>query len=187
MDLYTADRQRKYLNTKECEQFKTACDDLDREGRAFALVLYHTGCRISEAINLRRGDIDLSSGFVYFKTLKQRKKDKVRKVPLPVPFIRSIDDVYDIRSRKNLNKPLYGLSRTTGWRVIGKAMTKAGIEGAQACPKGLRHGFALRCIEHDINIITMRKLMGHASLETTAVYLDLQEKEARQLMGRMWE
>ncbi|WP_235298480.1 tyrosine-type recombinase/integrase [Portibacter marinus] len=186
MDLYTADRQKKYLTAGECEQFKKACDKLDGKSRVFALMLYHTGCRISEALNLRRGDIDLSSGFVHFETLKQRKSGKIRKVPLPPAFIRSIDDVYDIRSRKNLNTQLYGLSRTTGWRIIGKAMEKAGIEGAQACPKGLRHGFALRCIENNISLTMIRTWMGHASLETTAIYLDLQEKEARELMGRMW-
>jgi integrase len=52
-------------------------------------------------------------------------------------------------------------------------MDKAGIIGAQACPKGLRHGFALRCIENNIPITMIRTWMGHASLETTAVYLDL--------------
>ncbi|MGK0316729.1 MAG: integrase/recombinase XerD, partial [Saprospiraceae bacterium] len=54
MELYTKDGHRKYLTSEERALFKQACFNSNREHRSFALMLYHTGCRISEALNLKR-------------------------------------------------------------------------------------------------------------------------------------
>lgn len=55
-----------------------------------------------------------------------------------------------------------------------------------ACPKGLRHGIAIACIEESIPQTTVQKWLGHARLETTAIYLDARGEEERELAKRLW-
>jgi site-specific recombinase XerD len=65
-------------------------------------------------------------------------------------------------------------------------MTEAGITGAMACPKGLRHSFAVACIGQDIPLTTVQKWLGHARLETTAIYLDVAGDDERRFAKRLW-
>jgi len=55
----------------------------------------------------------------------------------------------------------------------------AGIDGNQATPKGLRHGFGVRMAMQTHNSRWVQKLLGHTNLETTATYMDLVGDEAR--------
>lgn len=65
-------------------------------------------------------------------------------------------------------------------------MRHAGISGAMACPKGLRHGFAVACIAQNIPLPTVQKWLGHARLETTAIYLNATGDEEREFAKRLW-
>lgn len=74
MELFDRNGHRKYLNAAERERFKTAVVDAERHERIFALMLYHTGGRISEILSLRHQDIDLDNETVRIHTLKRRKQ-----------------------------------------------------------------------------------------------------------------
>ena len=63
-------------------------------------------------------------------------------------------------------------------------MADAGIEGPQACPKGLRHGFGIAA---GVPLPTIASALGHANLQTTAVYTTAAGLEARNFLARMWE
>jgi integrase/recombinase XerD len=80
----------------------------------------------------------------------------------------------------------WSFSRTTAFRLIKSRMTEAGIVGAMACPKGLRHGFAVACITRNIPLPIVQKWLGHARLETTAIYLNATGDEERELAKRLW-
>jgi len=70
--------------------------------------------------------------------------------------------------------------------MVKECMTLAGIKGGMASPKGLRHGFAVACIAKNIPLPTVQKWLGHARLETTAVYLGVCGDEERKLARRLW-
>lgn len=65
-------------------------------------------------------------------------------------------------------------------------MGAAGISGAHASPKGLRHGFGVRVAKQTRNPRLVQKMLGHANLETTAIYMDLVGLEAREEMALTW-
>ena len=78
-DLFDAHGNRKYLTTDERRRFFAAIDRAlpkpdDREKRTFALLLYYTGCRISEGLAVTHNKIDYGAGGVIFKTLKRRNR-----------------------------------------------------------------------------------------------------------------
>jgi integrase/recombinase XerD len=53
-------------------------------------------------------------------------------------------------------------------------------------PKGLRHGFGIRAASRNIPPNLIQRWMGHASLKTTAIYLDAVGAEEREFASRMW-
>lgn len=65
-------------------------------------------------------------------------------------------------------------------------MDRARIRGRQACPKGLRHGFGLANAEASIPQTITQRWMGHARLETTALYQHATGGEEQRLAARVW-
>ena len=175
---------RTYLNHHERRAFYHAVkQEPDALRRAFCLTLFYTGCRISEALNLTAERIDLTGKAVVFETLKRRRRGHFRAVPVPDSLVALL--------RQVLTNPapatrVWNFSRATGYRLVTDYMAQAGIAGGMACPKGLRHGFAVACLAQKIPLPTVQKWMGHARLETTAIYLDVSGDEERELAARLW-
>ena len=183
--LFDRKGNRKYLNAAERAAFLRAVkDEPDMELRAFFLTLFYSGCRISEALNITASWIDLTGQAIVFETLKRRRRGLFRSVPIPdslTSLFRQVLADMDSTTR------IWRLSRTTAFRAIKDRMTQAAITGGMACPKGLRHGFAIACIEQKIPLTTLKKWLGHARLETTAIYLDVAGDEERKLAKRLWK
>ena len=71
-------------------------------------------------------------------------------------------------------------------RHVAAVMDAASIEGAHACPKGLRHGFGVRMAQKTRNPRLVQKLMGHMKMENTAIYMDLVGEEAHAEVVGAW-
>lgn len=182
---------RKYLTPDERERFYEATADVPKDWRMFGLMLYFTGCRLSEALNIKVKDVDFSAGAVTIGTLKQRRSGVFRQVPLSDDLLLSLDNSFDLRilQRKNSktrSEFIWGWSRRHGYQVIKKIMDKAGLEGSYAMPKGLRHGFAIACLDKGLPLNMVQKWLGHSSIETTAIYADAVGEEERKLAAKLW-
>lgn len=175
--------RRKYLNWPEREAFFQAVKvDPDPANRAFCLTLFYTGCRITEALNLTPNNLDRSENAVVFATLK-RRKEHYRSVPVPETLMPLLAE---LSSEETPEVRLWSMSRTTGYRLVKHHMKGAGLTGTKACPKGLRHAYAHACLSRGIPLPTVQKWLGHASLETTAIYLDMVGDEERELAKLLW-
>lgn len=175
--------RRKYLCSQECKRFLGEAVNLEKLDALFCLTLYYTGCRISEALNLRGSEIDLETNTVSIQSLKKRGKHEVRRVPIPKFLAEELTKVIDFQS----DSRIWQFSRTTGWRIIKQAMRKAQIAGIQATCKGLRHGFGVRGALGQIPLSIVQRWMGHADPSTTAIYLEVQGEEERTLIERTWK
>ena len=180
------DRQgnRKYLNWPERETyFREVKKDSDPLRRAFCLTLFYTGCRISEALKLTPDRIDFTERALVFETMKQRRRGQFRSIPIPDALVELFERILGERPP---DASVWPYSRTTGYRLIKQKMADASIAGVKACPKGLRHSFAIACISRGIPLTTVKKWLGHARLETTAIYLDAGGDEERELAKKLW-
>ena len=65
-------------------------------------------------------------------------------------------------------------------------MAEADIRGSQASPKGLRHGFGVANAQESVPMATTQKWLGHAKLETTAIYQQAVGAEERAFAERLW-
>ncbi|MDL5488147.1 site-specific tyrosine recombinase XerD [Microbacterium wangruii] len=143
--------------------------------RALLELLYATGARISEIVQL---DVDdLAHGDV----LRVRGKgDKERIVPIG-SYARTAVDSYLTRVRPELSRRgratprlflgVRGapLSRQSAWAVIGKAAERAQLT-AHVSPHTLRHSFATHLLQGGADVRVVQELLGHASVATTQIY-----------------
>lgn len=126
---------------------------------------------------------DLGAKAVVFETLKRRKRGCFRSVPIPDSLAKMFAEVV---TGRNGSERIWEFSRPTAYRLVKETMAEAGIAGGMACPKGFRHGFAIACIGADIPLTTVQKWLGHARLETTAIYLQVTGEEEWALAKRLW-
>ena len=187
-DLMDPQGNRLYLTAAERAAFLTAAAKAPREVRSFCEVLHFTGCRISEALALSVKRIDLEGQALVFETLKKRRSGIYRAVPVPARLLDTLDLVHGIReARKGRGDPLlWDWSRTTAWRHVKAVMSAAEIAGPHATPKGLRHGYGVAAIGATVPLNLLSKWMGHAAIETTAIYANALGEEQRSIAERMW-
>lgn len=182
---------RKYVTAAERAAFLAEAERAPRRVRTLALTLAYAGCRLSEALALTADRVDLDAGTLVFASLKKRRDGVYRGVPVPPAVLEALDLVHGVRELQRGHGRgravrLWPISRTTAWRRIAAVLAAAGIEGPQASPKGLRHGFGVQAVGAGVPLNLVQKWLGHAQLSTTAIYADAVGAEEQGLMRRMW-
>lgn len=184
--LYTASGRRKYLTESERARL-LACAWKCQSAtlRTLALVLIFTGCRISEALALTPSSIETGSGFIALRCLKRRSRTIiVREVPLPPNVLAELRRVHRACAP---DERLWCVSRSWAWHLMKTLMREARIPGGpHATPRGLRHGFGLHAIHAGVPLNLVQRWLGHASMTTTAIYLQAMGEEERSIAARMW-
>ena len=186
MTLHTGQGQRKYLNQSERLRFFEITKKKSIDIKLFSQLLFFTGARIAEVHNLNVQSIDFSNKTVILETLKRRKRGIFREIPLP-PFLLTILKKYieELYGKLNINEPLFLFSLRTASRHINRIMNEAKIFGVKGSSRGLRHGFAVHAVSR-VPLTMVSKWLGHSSLETTAIYLDIVGKEEREIAKKLW-
>lgn len=152
-------------------------DLLRLRDRALLELLYATGARVSEVMQLDVDDLAAHDGEV----LRVRGKgDKERIVPVG-SFARAAVDAYLARSRPELSRRgratprlFLGargapLSRQGAWLIIQAAAERAGLT-AHVSPHTFRHSFATHLLQGGADVRVVQELLGHASVATTQIY-----------------
>ena len=156
-------------------------DLISSRDKALVELLYATGARVSELINLNTLDIstaDTQAGTTTTVKLKG-KGGKERVVPIGSFAVAAVND-YLIRSRPSLlkvstQKALFlnqrggRLSRQSAWNLVAKAAERAGLSD-QVTPHSMRHSFATHLLDGGADIRVVQELLGHSSVTTTQVY-----------------
>lgn len=182
--------ERLYLNQEERQAFLEHAKTKENHIKYFSLMLYYTGCRLNEGLNLMVGSIDFKNQAVILRTLKKKGRVHFRHIPLPDHFLNELAGAYNLRTRrknqKNHQDKIWQFSDRTARRYVKSIMQEVGIAGKKACPKGLRHSFGVSAVENNIPITVIQDLMGHTYLKNTAIYTSVKDAEKRNLVGRLW-
>jgi len=133
---YDREGRRKYLTRAEGQKFLGQVVHLPKVDALFCLTIYYTGCRISEALSLRRNSLDSETNVIRIQSLKKRGRKEIRRVPLPEFLSAQLEEI----AVSNDGQRFWPFSRTKGWRIVKRVMADAGVSGMHATPKGLRHG-----------------------------------------------
>ena len=192
MQIYDEKGRRLYLTESERDAFLLAAEHAERGVRTFCMVLALTGCRISEVLEMTRKSIDFNAKAITVRTLKKRRENVFRSIPVPDSLLDTLNMVHDLKRiekgrKKRQDEKLWPWGRMTAYRRVIEVMNDADIpEGPHKCPKGLRHGFGVLAMTKGIQLNMVSKWMGHASLEVTAIYANAQGEEQRAIAARMW-
>ena len=146
-------------------------------------LMYSSGLRVSELVNLEKGNINLSEK--YLKIVGKGNKQRV--VPLgdyAISFL--IKYVLEVRNKsksKNskylfLNQKGLPLSRQYFFNQVKKYASRAGIP-INISPHTLRHCFATHLLENGANLKEVQSLLGHSKIETTQIYTHVSKKKIR--------
>jgi site-specific recombinase XerD len=143
---------------------------------AIASTLYGSGLRLSECINLMIEDIDSSNMVI---TVRDGKGNKDRVTVLPENLLSALRNYY----RKARIKPVTYLfpKKDDRFKPFSKRQTQSFIHDAglkagitkRVSPHILRHSFATHLLESGVNLRKIQVILGHRSLQTTAVYTHL--------------
>jgi len=188
--LYDQQGNRKYLTRSERQAFIDAARRAAPEIETFCLTLAYTGARISEVLALVPLRIDTSVNAIIIESLKKRKRGVYRAVPVPADLLIRLDEIHglaQLRGNVSLNQTrIWTWSRTTAWCRVCTIMRSAGIVNAPVMPKALRHAFGVSGAQAGVPLNIMQRWLGHADIQTTAIYTDVMGDEERDLAARMW-
>jgi integrase/recombinase XerD len=158
--------------------------------RAMLEVLYSTGLRVSELLNLRIADIDMRIGCVRCIG----KGDKERLVPIGRKAIEAVEQ-YLATGRPQFAKPSSPpphnqvlfltrigrrLSRVGIWKILHDYGTRLGLRG-RLTPHKLRHSFATHLLEGGADLRSVQLMLGHADISTTQIYTHVVEERLKQV------
>ncbi len=154
--------------------------------KALLEVIYATGLRVSEAVNLHINEIDLQNGLL--STIG--KGNKQRMVPLGEEATDWVQ-TYFTEARPALLKnracdavfvsqKKVAMTRQLAWMIVNKYATEVGIH--HLSPHGLRHAFATHLVNHGADLRVVQLLLGHADIGTTQIYTHVANERLKQVI-----
>ena len=169
----------RFLKIEEVMELIHAPDctkQLGKRDRAIFELIYGCGVRVSEAVALNIGDVDLED--LWVRVLGKGSKE--RTVPFGPPAVSAIQDYLDSRGANYRDKnyssvPLFTNFRGTRLTVrsVARILNKHLLRIASTktlSPHGLRHSFATHLLAAGADLRTIQELLGHARLSTTQRY-----------------
>ncbi len=178
-----------YLTVNELDKLFSSISEEDsyelRDKTIFEL-LYSSGLRISEAVDLTVKDVDIDNSFITVIG----KGDKQRIVPMGKEAVRLLNKYINesrpviISNRESeylfISKKGSQLNRKSVWRLLKNYVTRTEIQ-KNITPHTLRHSFATHLIENGADLRSVQELLGHMDISTTQVYTHMAKKHLQKI------
>lgn len=158
--------------------------------RSILETLYATGMRVSEAVNLKKDNVNLDIGFLRCTG----KGNKERVIPLGKKAIASIKRYLEssrlklLKGKESeflfLNRFGKKISRVSLWKIIKKYALAAKIK-KPIKPHILRHSFATHLLERGADLRSVQEMLGHSNISTTQIYTHV-NKDRLKAIHRMF-
>jgi site-specific recombinase XerD len=141
--------------------------------KAMMALMLHCGLRISEVINLRPGNINLTKGKL---RVQNGKGNKDRDLAVPDYLIDLLNSWRKMRPKGDYFFSTLGGKKISDryiQQMVGRYARKAGINNKKISPHTLRHSYATEYYKQTKDIETLRRILGHSDISTTTIYITL--------------
>lgn len=168
------------LTENEIEMLLSAPDQTELKGcrdRAMLEILYATGIRVSELVELQVDDVNLQVGILHCRGGKNE-----RIIPIYDEAVRAVKDYIDrVRSMiiLDFNEPVLftnmngsPMTRQGFWKIIKTYAKQTGIN-KDITPQTLRHSFAAHLLENGAQLNDIKEMLGHSDISSTQMYARL--------------
>lgn len=154
--------KRDFAKYWEKNYIHTCIDSIENpKHRMMVTFLWMSGVRITEAISLKKQDIDFQNYVMTVRWLKSRKYNH-RVVPLH-PQLRELLMVFSAPLKAE--DRLFDFSRQRAWQLTQKYL--------KGHPHQLRHSFAVNWLRCGGDVVTLHRILGHSKIQTTMEYLKI--------------
>lgn len=179
----------RFLNQGEVELLLSKPDTSTEAGlrdRALLELMYSSGLRVSEAVNLQLSDVDLDSGIL----TTTGKGSKTRRVPVGSSAVEWLKSYLALR-RTHENIEVSNLFIEPSGRPMNRQVIhalvktyagKCGLEGVS--PHTLRHSFATHLVQNRADIRSVQQMLGHADISTTQIYTHITDSHLKKSYER---
>lgn len=166
-----------FLQHEEIMEFFSLFDTTTVDGArnaALSELLYSSGLRISECLNLQFSDIDHSASTV--KVMGKGRKERI--VPIGSAAMSALNEYFRLRPSlitSDSGKYVFlgnkggKLNPAMAYKIIYKAMSEV-TDSAQKSPHVFRHTFATHLLDNGADITAVSEMLGHSSLDATQIY-----------------
>jgi integrase/recombinase XerC len=184
-------RLPKCLDLEQVQKLLDAPGDSDllsARDKAMLEVLYSSGIRVSELVELEMADLDLTEGVL--RVRGKGRKDRL--TPIGSQAIKALQRYFELRAidtrsqngsngaRVFLNKHGECLSTRSVRRKLDKYLVEAGLDPGIS-PHTLRHSFATHLLNNGADLRSVQELLGHQSLSTTQIYTHLSTSRMKEV------
>lgn len=180
--ILTSEEVELLLDQPKCTDMKGYRD------RAMLELLYATGIRVSELINLDIDDVKLSAGII-----KCESHGKERFIPMYSAAIKAVSDYINLVRGQMLASPTEQalfvnvngerMTRQGFWKVLKHYQETAKID-KDITPHTLRHSFAAHLLENGADLRSIQEMLGHADISSTQVYAQLVKKQLKDVYNK---
>ncbi|NOR44526.1 MAG: tyrosine-type recombinase/integrase [Candidatus Delongbacteria bacterium] len=181
---YMYNEKERYLTLENKSEFRVFSFLRDI---AVLEILFGTGLRVSEVSNIKSKNIDLTQGWIKITG----KGNKERTIPIcDKEMKQSLKDYHLALREKNINTDFFFVNRL-GTRfseqsirfMIRKFSLNANL-GEHITPHMFRHTIATLLLERGVNIMYIQSLLGHSSINTTQIYIQINEKAKKRELDK---
>ena len=184
----------KTLNKREISRFKLTVSEFnDPIVKPLTTMMLETGVRVSEICNMDVDDVDLDDLSALILGGKGEKDRTVLFTDLTAEGIqewmaerrkRAEKQVKEERQALFLTKNGHRITPRWVQKLMDRIADRAEIKRSRLTPHTLRHTFASGLLERGADLVTIQRLLGHASIATTRVYLEISDQTLREIYKR---
>lgn len=188
--------ERKHIEYLTIEEIETLLNQPDSSmkglrDRAILELLYATGIRVSEMVEMNVEDVNLRMGFVTCTG----EYGKARIIPMGRPSRAAAEEyIYEVRSKfiredNHQEKALFvnysgnRLTRQGLWKLLKEYAKLAGIDN-RLTPQTLRNSFAVHMIQNGADLKSLQELLGHEDISATQIYLSVSKNRIKEVYDR---
>ena len=179
------------LTSKEVELLLEQPKCIDPKGyrdKAMLELLYATGIRVTELIELNISDVNLAAGVI-----RCASRNRERFIPMYPAAVKALSDYITLVRPQMILMPdeqslfvnVSGerMSRQGFWKIVKHYQKKAGIE-KDITPHTLRHSFAAHLLENGADIHAIQEMLGHRDISSTHMYSQLVKKQLKDVYNK---